>query len=508
MSGWNALLRAARAPSALLEQALRDSASQQPRLLQDLLARNSQTVFGRAHGFAAIRSVADYRSAVPAQGYDAFRPLIERMADGENAVLTSAPVIAFEETGGTSSGSKLIPCTAESLLSFRAAILPWLAGLAGRHPAILRGSVYAAISPAARPPRRVKCGIAIGAGSDADYLGADLTAAFVSLLAVPPEAGAIASMDDWRIATLAHLAEREDLAFVSVWSPTFFLDLIEALPRCADTLARRLGPQARARLARALGGGALRTDILWPRLCLISCWAEAGSRGFAARLQAACPGVELEPKGLLATEAAITLPWGGGLGCVPALTSAFIEFMDGAGAPWLAHELREGGSYTVVLTTPGGLYRYAIGDRLRCVSISGGMPRLTFEGRSSLFSDLVGEKIEEAFAARALGEAGPYAALVPRPLPKPHYELWIDTELCAANTGGASLTDPGALAQATDTALRANPQYAYARDLGQLGALACVSKPGFLARRQQASLARGIRLGDIKPLCLLLDADA
>ena len=35
-----------------------------------------------------------------------------------------------------------------------------------------------------------------------------------------------------------------------------------------------------------------------------------------------------------------------------------------------------------ILTTPGGLYRYDIGDRFRCVAVECGCARLAFEGRA------------------------------------------------------------------------------------------------------------------------------
>lgn len=495
MNGWRILLEAARAPVAALAEALRHPKRQQLDLLHDIVSANALTLFGRAHGFASIRSLAEYRAAVPVQSSEAFRPFVEKIAAGESRVLTQDPVVAFEETGGTASGRKLIPYTLASLAGFRAAVLPWLASLAQRRPEITAGSAYVAISPATRQPRRTAGGIAVGLDSDAAYLGDDLAAAFVSILAVPPDVGGLRDMRAWRIATLAHLVERHDLSFVSVWSPTFFLDLIEALPGLADSLAARLSPAARQRLARALAGGHIATPVLWPQLAAISCWTEAGSRGFARRLQALCPHAAMEPKGLLATEAAITLPWGEGPGCVPALTSTFIECIDAAGQPWLAHELQDNTSYTIAITTHGGLYRYAMGDRVRCVSVRDGCPRLVFEGRATLVSDMVGEKLEEAFVASVLNTLGVIAALAPEANHKPHYELWLDDES----------PEHAALARAVDAALRANPQYAYARDLGQLGPVIAIHRPAFQAHRSQARLAAGHRLGDLKPVCLILD---
>ncbi|MBL8575022.1 MAG: GH3 auxin-responsive promoter family protein [Hyphomicrobiaceae bacterium] len=495
LAGWSALLAAAQAPERALRAALADPRASQARWLAAHLAANAESRFGRDHGFAAIRSIADYRAAVPIAPYDAFRPAIAAMAAGAASELVVDPVIAFEQTGGTASGGKLVPYTASSLTSFSAAVLPWLADLARRRPAITQGRAYVSISPATRQPAVTAGGIAIGL-PEAAYLGADLARALGSILAVPPDVGAIAEIPEWRLATLAALVEADDLAFVSVWSPTFLLDLIEALPSHAEAVAVRLTPPARQRLARALAGPVIDTARLWPDLAAISCWSDASSAPFAARLAALCPQAAIEPKGLLATEAAITLPHGSAPGSIPALTSGFLEFVDDAGAARLVDELEAGATYRVVVTTPAGFYRYDIGDRLACLGHVGAVPRLAFVGRAGLVSDMVGEKLDDAFVGTVLRRLPVPAALVARALPRPHYRLWLDA--------GAEC-DADAAARAVEAGLRANPQYAYARDLGQLGPLAREPRPGFAAARAAIRAGAGIRLADVKPQALIVE---
>ena len=134
--------------------------------------------------------------------------------------------IRFEATSGTGAqGGKLIPYTQTSLAAFRAGVLPWLACLLERHPRIARGVAYVAASPVTRSSRAPVAGIPVGLHSDAAYLGAELAPALANIITQPP---AFEDLRSWRIGTLAHLAARQDLTLISVWSPTFLLELLDA----------------------------------------------------------------------------------------------------------------------------------------------------------------------------------------------------------------------------------------------------------------------------------------
>src|SRR5690606_23717403 len=107
-------------------------------------------------------------------------------------------------------------------------------------------------------------------------------------------------------------------------------------------LARKLRPAGgRARqLARCDPRDPATLAQIWPRLALLSCWADGPAARFADQLQARLPHVTLQPKGLLATEAMVSLPWLDDVddtdgtddaGAVLAVTSHFLEFLDDAG---------------------------------------------------------------------------------------------------------------------------------------------------------------------------------
>ena len=132
------------------------------------------------------RSIDEFRARVPIRSYESFAHGSIAWRPAKLGVLTREPVIAFEETGGSTSGRKLIPYTAASLAAFRAAVLPWLADLADRRPGAFRAARPMWRSARSRARSRRVGGIPVGLASEGAYLGADLVPAFVSVLAVPP----------------------------------------------------------------------------------------------------------------------------------------------------------------------------------------------------------------------------------------------------------------------------------------------------------------------------------
>lgn len=426
--------------------------------LASMLARNAGCAYLAACG--SPLTIEDFRARVPLCSYADLAPWLARLQAGEADVLFAGRPVAYERTGGSSGGAKLIPYSAPGLADFQAAVLPWLAETVREHG--ISGSAYFSISPATRPAEEIG-GIPLGL-PDAAYLGEAAGRVLLAQSAVSPAVAALADVAEWRRQTLAALRAASDLELISVWSPTFLLRLLDDIP----------DPKA-----------------CWPRLKLVSCWAADPAARYAAALQARLPGVRIQPKGLLSTECVVTVPDAAGR---PVLTPhGFFEFLRD-GVAYLADELRPGEEYEVVATTASGLYRYRTGDQVRYAGRSAeGRAMLEFIGRGALTSDLVGEKLEEAFVTRCLAGLSGFAMLLPDG-GRPAYVL------VAEQAPGA-----GQLA-AVAAALEANPQYAYARRLGQLAPLRVIHCPDALARVEKALMARGVRLGDVKPLALRREA--
>lgn len=514
----NASLRSRLAGHATrFSAALDDARAVQARQLHAILQRHRNCEYGRQHGFATIGDPAAYAQRVPIVRYDALRDAIARMAGGEPGVLVDTPVIAFEATGGSSGGAKLVPYTEAALAAFQRGLLPWLDDLYGRVPGLDGGRAYWSVSPATRAPRHTAGGIAVGLSSDAAYLGEHVALGMLETLCVPSAAAAISDIDTWRRYTLLHLFAAADLALISVWSPTFLSELLRHARDDAVVLAHSIasgvvpaGPAGAALSLPAPTANSARAALvravlqqrepdwarLWPRLAVISCWDQAAARPCADALRQAFPGVLVEGKGLLATEGLVTIPWRDAAMPVLAVASGFYEFVDAGGNTALAGDVIEGREYELLLTNDSGFYRYAIGDRVRVHGFVGSAPMLEFIGRSSGGSDLCGEKLTEAFVGTMLaGLRVRFAMLAPQASAPRGYVLLLD---------GAEIDADGAarLAEQADAALAANPQYAYARSLGQLAPVAGWRRDQPVARWLALCQQRGQRLGDIKPAAL------
>ena len=61
----------------------------QEEFVMRLIRENAKTAYGSEHGFANLRTMADYRRYVPLTTYDDYLPYIERLSNGEKNILTA-----------------------------------------------------------------------------------------------------------------------------------------------------------------------------------------------------------------------------------------------------------------------------------------------------------------------------------------------------------------------------------------------------------------------------------
>ncbi|BDS06158.1 hypothetical protein NT6N_11980 [Oceaniferula spumae] len=435
----------------------------QKNILKEVLSQNCETVFGVDHQFASISSYDEFKAAVPVRRYQDFGPWMKRVLAGEDNILTREKVIGFEQTSGSSGGRKVIPITESFRKEMTVGIAGWMHQWKHHCPEVFSGPAYWSISPPSLDSSMTPAGVKIGMEDDTAYFPAESAQHLAGMLVLPKQG------DDFFAATAEALLECRDLASISVWSPTFFLQLDQAV--------------------RSVQQDFQTWQQQWPNLQVLSCWTDAQAGVWMKDVRRSLGDVRVESKGLLATEGVSSVPDVNLNQCVMAAGSHLVEFMNAEGDCVMCDGANVGEHYEIVLTTAAGLYRYRTMDLMCIDAINGqGLPSLTFLGRAGRCSDLVGEKLTENFVIECMQISGAHGIL------------------SAETRGYRFFTENQIGTDQLEKELCQNPYYAQAVKLGQLRPMEVkLMKKGFqLDMIERRALATGGRLGDVKIPSLLL----
>jgi hypothetical protein len=432
--------------------ALKNPQASQQAIQKEIFQRFVKSEYGKSLN---IKSLADWHH-IPIITYHDIEKWILQQKETKKPFLTSESILFYEKTSGSRGAAKLIPYTKSLLSSFNQMFCVWTHDLIVHGANFSTGKIYFCISPQLGGKQDE-----IGLNNDSEYLDGWLRWFLSPFLVSPRGLNCIGDAEEFKNKLSQALLLEENLEIISIWSPSFLkviLDYIETnRTRILLEIGDRMKPQRRKML--------LNTEIpwtqLWQELKLISCWDSANAADGAEFLRSLFPNVLVQGKGLLATEAPLTIPLIPAQGCVPMLNEVFFEFEDEAGKIYGLHELEKDGVYEIILSQKGGLYRYRIGDRIRVTHFYLNTPCLQFLGRTQEISDLVGEKLHSEFVRQALDslplQTTSFKSLVPVKEPQ-HYILLLDQ----------TNVNPQELAQQLDDALQQSPQYRYARLLNQL----------------------------------------
>ncbi|HUR45225.1 MAG TPA: GH3 auxin-responsive promoter family protein [Candidatus Saccharimonadales bacterium] len=514
----NALWQASNLPAyRRYKRGLRNPGQVQRVKLHAYLQRNSHTAFGKAHNFAKLSTWQEFKKAVPARDHAEFIPWLDQIRAGEQNVLSHERITHLIPTSGSTGPRKLIPFTAGLQREFDAGIAGWMLDLSLRTPGLAGGPAYWSITPALKGAESESSAVPIGFESDTAYLGGAKKHLVDALMAVPAWVQTAENMEAFRYVTLLFLLRCPELRLISVWHPSYLSLLLDAAVRNWEDLladirdgrcrhasafpkafrssaAGKPAPKLASKLARS---GPDRPQKFWPNLKVVSCWADGAAALGADTLRKLLANTLVQAKGLLATEAFVTLPFGEQLPL--AINSHFFEFIDGHGNVHLADGLQHGEEYEIVVTTAGGLWRYRLRDRVRVTGFLEKTPSLQFLGRTGNTSDRFGEKLSETFVTEVMREIFMACNISPR------FALLAPDEdtLGCRYTLYIEVGRTEALADAMERALGKNPHYAYCRELGQLLPLEVftIHERGYEAFvRHQGK--QGKRLGEVKPATL------
>jgi len=175
--------------------------------------------------------IEKFQNKIPVVNYEDIKEFVEKEKSGENNVLLSDKIKLFELTSGSTSDVKYIPYTEKFLKNYMNGVFSWIYNLYQNNKRLFFGSSYWSVSPILKREAVTSGGIRVGIEDDTSYF--DKVSAFFlnKLFMVPKEIKNIQNMEDFLLITAVFLLLSENLAMISVWSPSFLMILLDFIEK-------------------------------------------------------------------------------------------------------------------------------------------------------------------------------------------------------------------------------------------------------------------------------------
>jgi hypothetical protein len=512
----------------------------QEELLRRILAHQAATAFGADHKFADVRSLADFRKVVPVKGYDYVEPYMQRVLKGEtSALLADQKIHMFAMTSGTTATRKFIPVTDHYLADYKRGWNLWGLKAYRDHPEVrlrpivqMSGDWQEFFTETGIPCgavtgltaqmqmwiiRRIYCVPAIvGKVKDpaAKY--------YLALrLSIPRKAGMIIAANPSTLVSLARAGDADKEALIRDIHDGTLSDRFDIPAEVRAGVQRKIAKRHRDR-ARMLEDIVRRTGTLypkdyWPQDCIIGNWMGGSVGAYLRHFPKYFGATPVRDVGLIASEGRMTIPMADGTPSgVLDISSHVFEFIpeeegDSKNPTVLApHELQEGRTYYILLTTAYGLYRYNIFDVVRCTGFFNKTPLVEFLSKGAHFANITGEKVSEHQVTAAMAQVlrdmdlnlTAYSVAPCWDDELPYYGLFIERSDLKSRDQGVHLT------QALEQRLAGiNIEYASKRESQRLGPMRLFLLPTHAWQQwDRQRLARsGGALDQYKHPCLIPD---
>jgi hypothetical protein len=99
----------------VIRKGMTTAVADQENILKNLLKVGRNTDFGRESGLDKVNSYDEFKEAVAIRDYEQLKPWIEKIKQGRHNVLWKGLPAYFAKTSGTTSGTKYIPITKDSI---------------------------------------------------------------------------------------------------------------------------------------------------------------------------------------------------------------------------------------------------------------------------------------------------------------------------------------------------------------------------------------------------------
>ncbi|MBV6623478.1 MAG: GH3 auxin-responsive promoter family protein [Rivularia sp. (in: Bacteria)] len=500
--------------SQKFHHALKKPQISQQKVQNEIFKNLIKSDYGR---YLRLKTIDDWHK-IPIVEYQNIKNWVHIQQQDKTHLLSSERVIFYEKTSGSSGAAKSIPYTKSLRHSFNKMFCIWAHDLIKNGPDFNTGKIYFCISPQLGEKKSELEKSSLSKSQylqdDSDYLDGWLKFLIGNFLISPPSLNKLTDAENFKHQLASSLLKSDNLEIISIWSPTFLKVILDYIQQHRKQLALELKNVMSARrrlmllqphlfkqvsanpefnqLLQRINSNKIPWHLLWSELKLISCWDSTNAADGAKFLRSLFPNVLVQGKGLLATEAPMTIPLISAKGCVPLLNEVFFEFIDESGFVHQLHQLKQGDTYEMIISQKGGLYRYRIGDRVRFTHSYLNTPCLEFVGRKKEVSDLVGEKLHSEFVREVLEslplQAACFKSLVPVKYPKEHYILLLDNAEYA----------PEEIAILLEEGLQKSHHYRRARLLEQLETARVLISPKIPEIISLHKTSLGKKWGDLK----------
>lgn len=415
---------------AIMDKALRDPFKASCKTLRNILSYTRYTEYGKQHDFDYILLAEDddslikrYREKVTPEGYEAFRPYVDRQLMGEDNVLVPGRPFMYATTSGTTAKPKFLPISYEyKHVSHRISNL-WF-WILSRDSRVVAGKYLVVVSPAIEG--RTKTGTPVG--SISGYTQASSSKLLRSKIANPYY---LADISDYtaRYYTIMRMAiECRDLSLIVTANPSTITELLKNADEFYDDYVNdieqgtlntkfEIEKEIRDRLEETLKPNPKRAKELkeikakythplpkhyWPDFAGLNTWKCGNTQIYIDKFIDSFPkDIRHIEIGYFASECRFGMPFDGSNWSVPFAQFHFFEFVEESEIEsknphfLMLNELEEGKNYCIYITTFNGLYRYNMNDMVVCGPKYKGTPTIHMVQKINGIVSITGEKLYE-----------------------------------------------------------------------------------------------------------------
>ena len=407
----------------------------QKQVLKKIFKLQENTVYGKKYNFSSITSVEDFKNKHPITNYENYRSIIEEIAStGNYTQLVAEPITLFQETSGTTGSSKLIPRTKTLFSTFQKSFQACTTTAKNYYqPNKIDSKNYRGLPLSnSLPLKSTPSGIPRGTGTSGGLRQSKIVQKIISLnFSSPP---CVLLMPDYKSAYYCHLlfsllAEQK----ITYISANFASNVLEAIQLLEEEWQQLLEDIEHGQICKNLNlDSSIRNELesilqpnpvlaqklqiefekgfenivprIWPQLSYVGCITTGSMELYKEKLKFYLGDVPLYSHGYGASESWLGVnlkPEREPPAYVITPHAAFFEFipveeidLDPPSTIDLS-SLEIGKNYEVVVTTVAGLYRYRLGDIVKCVDYYNQSPMVEFLYRRGSLLNIVGEKVSE-----------------------------------------------------------------------------------------------------------------